>query len=77
MHVAFSAVIPAPAHAPARTSLFEEHIEAGKLEATRGAQRIVAELRARGVPCAVVSSGERSYIVKALRAMGLLDMFQV
>jgi len=66
-----------PSHIRPRTALFEAYIAAGKLEETRGALRIVSELRQRGVPCAVVSSGERSYIIKALEALGMLDMFQV
>ena len=56
-----------------RSELFEEHIAAGLLEETKGASAFVRQARARGVRCAVVSSGSRSYIVKALAAMGVAD----
>jgi len=54
-----------------RAELFEEHIAAGRLEATPG----VRELRAAGLRCAIVSSGSRGYIEKALAALGLVDAF--
>ena len=58
-----------------RAELFEEHIAAGRLEATPGAVALVRELRAAGLRCAVVSSGSRGYIEKALAALGLVDAF--
>ena len=59
-----------------RARLFEEVIDAGEMEPTRGAEALVSELRARGVRCAIVSSGSRSYIVKALRVMGMESSFE-
>jgi len=59
-----------------RSALFEQHIERGLLEATSGAQELLAELRRRGVRCAVVSSGSRSYIEKALHALGVATCFE-
>ena len=53
------------------------HIDAGLLLATKGAQQLVAELRERGVRCAIVSSGSRSYIEKALAALELAPYFEL
>lgn len=60
-----------------RSELFEEHIAAGLLEATGGAAALLSELSARGVRCAVVSSGSRSYIDKALETLGIASAFEL
>jgi beta-phosphoglucomutase-like phosphatase (HAD superfamily) len=52
-----------------RCALFEEKVEQGLLEETRGAARLLGELGAASIPCAVVSSGSRRYIVKGLDAL--------
>lgn len=58
-----------------RGELFEDHIAAGLLEPTGGAGALVAALVEAGVRCAVVSSGNRGYIEKALAALGLSSSF--
>jgi len=60
-----------------RSALFEQHIEQGLLEATPGAVDFVKECRRRGVRCAVVSSGSRAYIVKALDALDITADFEL
>jgi len=59
-----------------RSELFIRYVEQGKLQPTGGAQELIRELRERGIRCAVVSSGERRYIEKALRAMGIEDAIE-
>ena len=59
-----------------RGELFEEHIAAGKLEQIEGAAELVTSLVAAGVRCAVVSSGNRGYIEKALEALNLTASFE-
>lgn len=59
-----------------RGELFEEHIAAGRLEQIEGAAELVTSLVAAGVRCAVVSSGNRGYIEKALEALNLTASFE-
>ena len=59
-----------------RGELFEEHIAAGRLEQIEGATELVTSLVAAGVRCAVVSSGNRGYIEKALAALNLTASFE-
>lgn len=47
------------------THRFALRVQAGLLEPTPGAVELVRELIAAGVPCAIVSSGNRGYIEKA------------
>lgn len=54
-----------------RSAVFERWVEEGKLEVTAGAAELLEYLEEQGVRCAVVSSGSRSYIVKALHHLGL------
>jgi HAD superfamily hydrolase (TIGR01509 family) len=60
-----------------RSRIFEQWIDQGKLEATGGAAELLADLREQGVRCAIVSSGSRSYILKALRHLGLDHHFEL
>jgi len=60
-----------------RSALFERHIAQGLLEATAGAEAFVRRARQHGVRCAVVSSGSRAYIVKALEELRILDDFEL
>ena len=59
-----------------RGELFEEHIAAGRLEQIEGAVELVTSLVAAGVRCAVVSSGNRGYIEKAIEALNLTASFE-
>merc|ERR550514_515966 len=61
----------------ARAALFEEAIERGELPLTGGTRELLHELREHGVRCAVVTSGPRSYIEKALRKLEIEDLFEV
>lgn len=60
-----------------RSALFEEWVAEGLLEATGGAAELLEELSEQGVRCAIVSSGSRSYIVKALKKLSLDKFFDV
>ncbi|KAL1518591.1 hypothetical protein AB1Y20_002879 [Prymnesium parvum] len=62
-----------------RSAIFEDHIARGLLEPTAGAQEraFVKEARRRGIRCAIVSSGSRAYIMKALEALGLTADFEL
>ena len=60
-----------------RSAVFEKWVDEGKLEATGGALELLEDLAEQGVRCAVVSSGSRSYIVKALRHLGLDKFFEI
>ena len=60
-----------------RSALFEEWVAEGLLEATGGATDLLEDLVEQGVRCAVVSSGSRSYIVKALQKLGLDKFFEI
>lgn len=60
-----------------RAGLFEEAIERGELPLTGGTVELLHELRESGVRCAVVTSGPRSYIEKALRKLGVESCFEV
>lgn len=59
-----------------RGELFEEHIAAGRLEPTPGAVELVRALNKAGVRCAIISSGNRGYIEKALSALKLDEAFE-
>ena len=59
-----------------RAAIFETFVEEGKLQATGGAARLLEYLKEQGVRCAVVSSGSRSCIVKALEHLGLSSFFE-
>jgi HAD superfamily hydrolase (TIGR01509 family) len=59
-----------------RSEIFEQWIDEGKLDATGGARELLEDLKEQGVRCAVVSSGSRAYIVKALDHLGLSDFFE-
>ena len=59
-----------------RSAIFEAWIDEGKLEGTAGAAQLLADLREQGVRCAIVSSGSRGYIEKALQRMGIEDAFE-
>ena len=59
-----------------RARLFEQWVAEGKLEATSGAADLLSDLAEQGVRCAIVSSGSRSYIVKALQHLGLERFFE-
>jgi len=59
-----------------RSAIFEKWVDEGKLEETAGAARLLEYLAEQGVRCAVVSSGSRSYILKALTHLGLADFFE-
>ena len=61
----------------ARGQLFEAAIERGELPLTGGARELLRALKREGVRCAVVTSGPRSYIEKALRKLDVLDCFDV
>ena len=61
----------------ARSKLFEGAIERGELPLTGGARELLQSLRERGVLCAVVTSGARGYIEKALRKLEIADCFDV
>ena len=54
-----------------KDAIFEAHVERGDLEELPGAAALVHRLRASGVRVAVVSSGSRRYIEKALKALGV------
>ena len=56
-----------------KDAIFEAHVERGDLEELPGAAALVHRLRASGVRVAVVSSGSRRYIEKALKALGVDD----
>ena len=60
-----------------RTRLFEDAIERGELPLTGGAIELLEQLRDEGVRCAVVTSGPRGYIEKALAKLGIADCFEV
>ena len=60
-----------------RSAIFEKWVDEGKLVGTPGAEDLLDYLREQGIRCAVVSSGSRSYIVKALQRLGLLDFFEI
>jgi len=60
-----------------RTRLFEEAIENGELPLTGGALELLQALQESGVRCAVVTSGSRGYIEKALRKLGVDGCFEV
>ena len=59
-----------------RSVIFEKWVAEGKLDATAGAEELLQDLSENGVRCAVVSSGSRSYIEKALRHLGLAKYFE-
>jgi len=59
-----------------RSTVFERWVEEGRLESTAGALELLEDLKEQGVRCAIVSSGSRSYIVKALRHLGLDHFFE-
>ena len=59
-----------------RGEIFEEHVAAGKLEETEGASQLVNAMVESGVKCAIVSSGSRGYIEKAVAALGLTEAFE-
>lgn len=59
-----------------RAAIFETFVDEGKLQATGGAARLLEYLKEQGVRCAVVSSGSRSCIVKALEHLGLRTFFE-
>ena len=61
----------------ARSKLFEGAIERGELPLTGGARELLQSLRERGVLCAVVTSGARGYIEKALRKLEIEDCFDL
>ena len=61
----------------ARAQLFEACIERGELPLTRGTRELLVGLRENDVRCAVVTSGPRSYIEKALRKLQIFDCFEV
>lgn len=59
-----------------RSAIFEQWVDEGKLEATAGAAELLEVLAEQGVRCAVVSSGSRAYILKALRNLDLERFFE-
>jgi len=60
-----------------RARLFEDCIERGELPLTGGTRELLHALRDNGVRCAVVTSGPRSYIEKALNKLEIADCFEV
>ena len=59
-----------------RLAVFERYLEEGKLDVTAGAADLLEYLGEQGVRCAIVSSGSRSYILKALQRLGLESYFE-
>mmetsp|Transcript_48646 Transcript_48646/g.127120 ORF Transcript_48646/g.127120 Transcript_48646/m.127120 type:complete len:262 (-) Transcript_48646:21-806(-) len=59
-----------------RSAIFEQWVDEGRLQETTGAARLLEYLAEQGIRCAVVSSGSRSYIVKALDHLGLTSFFE-
>lgn len=59
-----------------RSAIFERWVDEGRLATTAGAADLLEELAELGVRCAVVSSGSRSYILKALHHLGLERFFE-
>ena len=59
-----------------RSQIFERFIDEGRLDETQGATKLLRELGQRRVRCAIVSSGSRSYILKALHRLGIADAFE-
>ncbi len=59
-----------------RSLLFEQKVEMGLLQETKGATRLLDELADAPVTCAIVSSGAKRFIDKGLRALGLDHHFE-